>query len=109
MKIWMRSPGHRKNILDSNYSKISIGIEKKGRRFFAVQLFHIWLPSALLAHDKKIEMLRNNSSSKFYFVDIETIPIIPILTFRTDTGIKGRIKIFRIFDHFKNRIFFDAP
>jgi uncharacterized protein YkwD len=38
-KTWMKSPGHRQNILDERYIKVAIGIEKRGRWFFAVQLF----------------------------------------------------------------------
>jgi uncharacterized protein YkwD len=40
VKNWMRSPGHRSNILRTNYHSISIGVAQYGRKYYAVQLFN---------------------------------------------------------------------
>ena len=39
MKAWMKSPGHRANILKSAYNIIGVGVYKKERYFYATQLF----------------------------------------------------------------------
>jgi uncharacterized protein YkwD len=39
VKTWMKSTGHREDILRSNYSSSCIGIAKHGRYYYAVQLF----------------------------------------------------------------------
>lgn len=39
-KMWMKSPGHKRNILDSNFSKIGIGVKKGRRGYFATELFY---------------------------------------------------------------------
>ena len=39
VKDWMRSPGHRKNLLNFSFRYVGIGIAKKGKRFYATQLF----------------------------------------------------------------------
>jgi|WetSurMetagenome_2_1015567.scaffolds.fasta_scaffold24387_3 hypothetical protein len=39
VKMWMESPGHRENILRSNYSSICLGITKLGKYYYGVQLF----------------------------------------------------------------------
>lgn len=36
---WMKSPGHRANILSQKYSHIGIGIAAKGRYYYATQTF----------------------------------------------------------------------
>lgn len=37
---WMRSPGHRRNILNSDFRKIGIGVKRRGNRFYATELFY---------------------------------------------------------------------
>jgi len=39
VNTWMKSTGHRENILRLNYSSSCIGVVKHGRYFYAVQLF----------------------------------------------------------------------
>ena len=39
-RIWMKSSGHRKNILNPNFSKIGVGVKRRGNRFYATQLFY---------------------------------------------------------------------
>lgn len=39
-RMWMKSPGHKRNILNSRFSLIGIGIKKKGRYFYATQVFY---------------------------------------------------------------------
>jgi uncharacterized protein YkwD len=40
MKGWMKSPGHKRNILKSNYRKIGIGVRSsKKRKYYATQVF----------------------------------------------------------------------
>jgi uncharacterized protein YkwD len=39
-KMWMKSPGHRRNILDPNFKLIGIGIKKGRRGYFATELFN---------------------------------------------------------------------
>lgn len=36
---WMKSPGHRENILHSGFNHVGIGIYRKGRAYYATQLF----------------------------------------------------------------------
>jgi uncharacterized protein YkwD len=36
---WMKSPGHRKNLLDARYTRFGFGIAAVGDRIYAVQLF----------------------------------------------------------------------
>jgi uncharacterized protein YkwD len=36
---WMRSPGHRENILDERYNRTGIGIWRAGNTYFFTQLF----------------------------------------------------------------------
>jgi len=36
---WMKSPGHRRNILGSRYTKIGIGIVSKKKYIYATQIF----------------------------------------------------------------------
>ncbi|WP_319642625.1 CAP domain-containing protein [Methanovulcanius yangii] len=38
-KIWMGSPGHRKNILENNFYRVGIGVHRKGSKFYATELF----------------------------------------------------------------------
>ncbi|MFH1521995.1 MAG: CAP domain-containing protein [archaeon] len=38
--MWMKSPGHKRNILNSKFSLIGVGIKKKGRYFYATQVFY---------------------------------------------------------------------
>ena len=39
-KMWMKSPGHKRNILNSRFSLIGIGIKKRGKSFYATQIFY---------------------------------------------------------------------
>ena len=39
VKGWMNSPGHRKNILRSEYRETGIGVWKKGNTYYFTQLF----------------------------------------------------------------------
>lgn len=39
VKRWMESPGHRKNILDTTYSHLGVGLSLSSRQVFATQLF----------------------------------------------------------------------
>lgn len=41
VNAWMNSPGHRANILNSDYNFIGIGVKQKGRYFYGTQLFFI--------------------------------------------------------------------
>jgi uncharacterized protein YkwD len=36
---WMRSPGHRRNLLDRRYGRFGFGLAASGDRLYAVQLF----------------------------------------------------------------------
>jgi uncharacterized protein YkwD len=36
---WMNSPGHRRNILNSNYTEIGFGVASRGRDVYYVQVF----------------------------------------------------------------------
>jgi uncharacterized protein YkwD len=36
---WMRSPGHRQNLLDRRYGRFGFGLAVSGNRLYAVQLF----------------------------------------------------------------------
>jgi uncharacterized protein YkwD len=36
---WMTSPGHRKNILDPNYSHLGVGVAAKDKKCYATQIF----------------------------------------------------------------------
>ena len=40
MHAWMNSPGHRKNILNPNYSEIGVGAVANGRSIYWTQVFH---------------------------------------------------------------------
>jgi uncharacterized protein YkwD len=39
IRTWMKSTGHRENILRSNYSSFSVGVTTKGKYYYGVQLF----------------------------------------------------------------------
>ena len=39
MKSWMNSSGHKKNILNSDYTKIGVGCVKSGGKYYWVQVF----------------------------------------------------------------------
>lgn len=39
MNTWMRSSGHRDNIMRGSYHSIAIGVFQKGGKYYAVQLF----------------------------------------------------------------------
>ena len=39
-KSWMGSPGHRRNILDSNFNLIGVGVKKRGKYYYATQIFY---------------------------------------------------------------------
>ena len=36
---WMKSPGHRANLMNPNFTKLGIGIVKKGNYIYATQVF----------------------------------------------------------------------
>lgn len=36
---WMTSPGHRRNILDPNYTHLGVGVAAKGKMCYATQIF----------------------------------------------------------------------
>ncbi|MDZ5001609.1 CAP domain-containing protein, partial [Clostridium perfringens] len=40
MDNWMNSPGHRANILSSNFSSIGVGVYKIGNTYYATQEFY---------------------------------------------------------------------
>lgn len=40
MTNWMNSPGHRANILSTNYSSIGVGVYKIGSKYYATQEFY---------------------------------------------------------------------
>lgn len=40
MTNWMNSPGHRANILSTNYSSIGVGVYKIGNKYYATQEFY---------------------------------------------------------------------
>jgi len=37
---WMKSDGHRKNILNKDFKKIGIGVKRNGNKFYATELFY---------------------------------------------------------------------
>lgn len=39
VKGWMNSPGHRRNLLDPNYTHIGIGVSRKGEKYYLTQNF----------------------------------------------------------------------
>lgn len=39
-KMWMKSPGHKRNILNSNFNLIGVGIKKRGKYLYATQVFY---------------------------------------------------------------------
>lgn len=39
-KMWMKSPGHRRNILNPNFKLVGIGIKKSRKGYFATELFN---------------------------------------------------------------------
>jgi thiol-disulfide isomerase/thioredoxin len=39
MNLWMRSPGHRANILDGHYTELGVGRAQRGGRHYWVQVF----------------------------------------------------------------------
>lgn len=39
MKAWMKSPGHRENILDKRFTHLGVGISNKGTKRYWVQMF----------------------------------------------------------------------
>lgn len=39
IKMWMKSPGHRENILRSGYHSMCVGITVHGKYYYGVQLF----------------------------------------------------------------------
>jgi uncharacterized protein YkwD len=36
---WMTSPGHRRNILDANYTLLGVGVAAKDKMCYATQVF----------------------------------------------------------------------
>lgn len=41
VKMWMESPGHKKNLLDVGVTEIGIGVARKGEKVYAVQVFGV--------------------------------------------------------------------
>lgn len=39
VRMWMESPGHRKNLLNPRLNEIGIGAARVGRNYYAVQIF----------------------------------------------------------------------
>jgi len=39
-KMWMKSPGHRRNILDPKFSLMGIGVKRGRKGYFATELFY---------------------------------------------------------------------
>ena len=39
-KTWMKSPGHRANVLNNRFSLIGIGVTRNRNRFFCTELFY---------------------------------------------------------------------
>jgi len=39
-RSWMNSPGHQRNILNHGFTKIGIGIRRRGNTFYATELFY---------------------------------------------------------------------
>jgi hypothetical protein len=39
-KMWMKSPGHKRNILDPKFSLVGIGVKKGRKGYFATELFY---------------------------------------------------------------------
>ncbi|MET0467264.1 MAG: CAP domain-containing protein [Aeromicrobium sp.] len=39
VKAWLRSPGHRRNLLSKTYTRLGIGVAKAGGRTYTVQVF----------------------------------------------------------------------
>lgn len=39
-KCWMNSPGHKKNNLNSNFTRIGVGVKCKYKKFYATELFY---------------------------------------------------------------------
>ncbi len=37
--VWMKSPGHRANILNYNFKLLGIGIKRRGKAFYATEVF----------------------------------------------------------------------
>lgn len=39
VKAWLKSPGHRRNLLNRKYTRLGIGVAKAGGRTYTVQVF----------------------------------------------------------------------
>ena len=39
VKAWLKSPGHRRNMLNRKYTRLGIGVAKAGGRTYTVQVF----------------------------------------------------------------------
>jgi uncharacterized protein YkwD len=39
-KMWMKSSGHRANILNNEFAKVGVGVIQKGKKFYATELFY---------------------------------------------------------------------
>lgn len=40
VKGWLRSHGHRENLLNPSFKYIGVGVSRRGRKFYATQLFY---------------------------------------------------------------------
>ncbi len=38
-RMWINSPGHRRNMLDPRFRQVGIGVHRRGNRYYATQLF----------------------------------------------------------------------
>lgn len=68
---WMKSPGHRKNILDEEFTHLGVGIAKAGNRLYTTQVFAT--PILKLVSELPGKLLNGNS----YKLDFEYLSSRP--------------------------------
>lgn len=68
---WMKSPGHRKNILDEEFTHLGVGIAKAGNRLYTTQVFATPLLRLVSPLPGK---LLNGNSYKFDFEYLSSRP-----------------------------------
>jgi uncharacterized protein YkwD len=39
-RTWMQSHGHKRNILDSRFTRIGVGVARRGNKFYSTQVFY---------------------------------------------------------------------